>query len=76
MGTYCFVPAPLPLISEYSPTLPVTSLGGKILFQILLLELAAEVDMLPKQENQSPSIEFFIVKFGKFLSLQALNYMI
>ena len=24
--------------------------------------------MLPKQENQSPSIEFFIVKFGKKVS--------
>ena len=42
--------------------------GGKILFQILLLELAAEVATLPKQENQSPSVEFFTVKLGKKVS--------
>lgn len=42
--------------------------GGKILCQILLLELATEVDMLPKQENQSPSVEFFTVKVGKKVS--------
>lgn len=33
MGTSCFVPAPLPVISEYSPTLPVTSLGEKSCFR-------------------------------------------
>lgn len=54
------------LISWVQPHSTCDFFGGKILFQILLLELAAEVDMLPKQENQSPSIEFFIVKFESF----------